>query len=100
MPAPAAFAEVPASDVVQVVARTPAMAEVRIALDGGNPTMIGTVRLAHDSWCWEHADGEQSSPVAATRLAAAQALADYHRAHKPRRMHASMRDRLDAARVR
>ncbi len=104
IPSPAAFATDPApepgSDTVQVVARTPALAEVRIVLDGDLPATIGTVRLTHDSWCWEHNDGEQSSPIAGTRLAAARALADYHRAYKPRRPRASMRQLLDAARVR
>jgi hypothetical protein len=101
IPAPAAFApQAPVSDAVQVVARTPALAEVRIVLDGDQPSTIGTVRLAHDSWCWEHNDGEQSSPIATTRMAAAKALADYHRAYKPLRTRASMRQLLDAARVR
>jgi hypothetical protein len=104
IPAPSAFAAPPESrpesEAVQVVVRTPALAEVRIVVDGEQPSMIGTVRLTHDSWCWEHNDGEQSSPIAATRLAAAKALAEYHRAYKPRRAKASMRQLLDAARVR
>jgi hypothetical protein len=85
---------------VQVVARTPSYAEVRILCGDGHPLTIGTVRLTHDSWCWEHNDGEQSSPISATRLAAAKALADYHRAYKPQRARASMRDLLEAARCR
>ncbi len=87
-------------DAVQVVARTPALAEVRIVTDYGQPVTIGNVRLAHDSWCWVHNDGEQSSPVSATRLAAARALADYHRAYKPRAVKASMRQLLQSARTR
>jgi hypothetical protein len=88
-------------DGIQVVARTPALAEVRIAVDGGHPAAtIGTVRLDHDAWCWIHNDGEQSSPIATTRLAAAKALAEYHRAYKPQPKHASLRQRLDEARVR
>jgi hypothetical protein len=90
----------PGLDTVQVVARTPAYAEVRIVLDGGQPATIGTVRLDHDAWCWAHNDGEQSSPIAATRLAAARALAAYHCAYKPRRSHATLREMLAEARVR
>ena len=104
IPAPHAFAAPPEvkpdSEAVQVVLRTPGLAEVRIAVDGELPAMIGTVRLTHDSWGWQHNDGEQSSPIASTRLAAAKALAEYHRAYKPRRAKASMRQLLDAARVR
>ena len=89
------------ADGLQVVARTPALAEVRIAVDGGHPAAtIGTVRLDHDAWCWIHNDGEQSSPISASRLAAARALADYHRAYKPLPKRASLRQRLDEARVR
>jgi hypothetical protein len=88
-------------DTVQVVARTPALADVRIVIDAGQPAAtIGTVRLTHDAWCWAHNDGEQSSPISATRLAAARALAEYHRAYKPRPKRASLRQRLDEARVR
>jgi hypothetical protein len=106
IPAPADFAPAPAhapapaAPDVQVVIRTPALAEVRIVLDGDQPSTIGTVRLTRDSWCWEHNDGEQSSPISTNRLAAARALAEYHRAYKPRRARASMRQLLDAARVR
>jgi len=102
--APAAdprFAAALAPDAVQVVARTPGLAEVRIVLVTGQPAAtIGTVRLAHDAWHWVHNDGEQSSPIAPTRLAAAQALAEYHRAYKPRPKRSSLRQRLDEARVR
>jgi len=87
-------------DAVQVVARTPALAEVRIVLDSGQPVTIGTVRLDHDAWCWAHNDGEQSSPIAQTRLAAARALAGYHRAYKPRPAATSLREKLAVARVR
>ena len=100
LPAPDALAGAPASDTVQVVIRTPGLAEVRIASGGDQPATIGTVRLTQDSWCWEHNDGEQSSPISPTRLAAAKALADYHRAYKPQRPRASMRQLLDAARLR
>ena len=98
--APATTTPDPASDAVQVVVRTPALAEVRIVHGGDQPATIGTVRLTHDSWCWAHNDGEQSSPIAPTRLAAAKALAEYHRAYKPKRAEASMRQLLDAARAR
>jgi hypothetical protein len=95
------FTPPPAPDAVQVVARTPALAEVRIVLVHGQPAAaIGTVRLENDAWRWVHSDGEQSSPIASTRLAAATALAEYHRAYKPPPKSASLRQRLDEARVR
>ena len=75
-PTAESVADKPAADTVQVVIRTPALAEVRIVHGGDHPATIGTVRLTHDSWCWEHNDGEQSSPIAPTRLAAAKALAE------------------------
>ena len=89
-----------AMHAVQVVARTPALAEFRIAFEGEAPFTIGNVRLTQDSWCWEHNDGEQSSPISPTRLAAAQALADYHKMFKPQRTRASLRQMLDEARAR
>ena len=90
----------PVVEEVQVIARTPALAEVRVVIDGGPPTTIGSVRLTHDSWCWAHNDGEQSSPISETRLVAARALAEYHRAYKPQRARATLRQMLDEARVR
>src|SRR3954453_17550045 len=81
-------------DAVQLVTRTAAHADVRIVLDDGLPAVIGSVRLRHESWAWEHSDGEQSSPTSATRAAAAHALAEYHRNHKPRRNGSSLRQML------
>ena len=71
------------NDTVLVVARTYMYAEVRIVHDGV-PAPIGLVRRSEGSWAWEHSDGEQSSPIASTCSAAARALVDYHRKHKPR----------------
>ena len=81
-------------DTVQVVARTYRYADVCLVRDGAEPSRIGLVRLAEGSWSWEHSDGEQSSPIAPTRSAAARALAEYHRRHKPRRRYGSVRRRL------
>ena len=57
-------------------------AEVRLAT-GGAGTSIGKVCSREGRWYWQHRDGEQSSPIAANRTAAANALAEYHRAFKP-----------------
>ena len=57
------------------------MAEVRLAT-GGAGTSIGKVSSASGRWYWQHRDGEQSSPIAENRTAAANALAEYHRAFK------------------
>jgi hypothetical protein len=67
---------------VQVLPLSLTMAEVRIA-SGGSGTSIGKVSSRNGQWFWQHRDGEQSSPIAANRTAAANALADYHRAFKP-----------------
>ena len=56
-------------------------AEVRLAT-GGAGTSIGKVSAREGLWYWQHRDGEQSSPIAANRTAAAHALAEYHRAFK------------------
>lgn len=61
---------------------TPSSADVRLHL-GGAPISIGRVGSSNGRWFWQHKDGEQSSPIADNRTAAAHALADYHRAFKP-----------------
>ena len=50
---------------------------------GSAAVSIGKVGSSNGRWFWQHRDGEQSSPIAANRSDAAQALADYHRAFKP-----------------
>ncbi len=85
---------------LQVVSRTPTLAEVMISDAGRPPLTVGTVRLSGTSWYWRHNDGERSSPVAPTRLEAAQALAMYHREFKPRRSSASIRELLARSRYR
>jgi hypothetical protein len=67
---------------VQIVPITLAVAEVRISA-GEVPISIGRVGSSNGRWYWQHRDGEQSSPVAESRTAAATLLADYHRAFKP-----------------
>ena len=71
----------PASDV-QVVPLTMSTAEVRLD-QAGSTVSIGKVAVANGRWYWQHRDGEQSSPIAASRTEAAAALASYHRAFKP-----------------
>ena len=66
---------------VQVLPLSLTMAEVRLST-GGAGTSIGKVSSRAGRWYWQHRDGEQSSPVAANRSEAANALADYHRAFK------------------
>jgi hypothetical protein len=56
-------------------------AEVRLST-GGPGTSIGKVSARNGQWYWQHRDGEQSSPIAENRTAAANALAEYHRAFK------------------
>src|SRR3954469_16037359 len=67
----------------QVVVMTPSSADVRLNLGGPNAVSIGRVGASNGRWFWQHRDGEQSSPIADNRTAAAHALADYHRAFKP-----------------
>jgi hypothetical protein len=67
---------------VQVLPLSLTMAEVRLAT-GGAGTSIGKVSARGGRWFWQHRDGEQSSPIASNRTAAANALAEYHRAFKP-----------------
>jgi hypothetical protein len=71
-----------ATGEVQVLPLTLTTAEVRLAT-GGPGTSIGKVSAREGLWCWQHRDGEQSSPIAANRTEAANALAEYHRAFKP-----------------
>ena len=66
---------------VQVLPLTLTTAEVRLST-GGAGTSIGKVSSREGRWYWQHRDGEQSSPIAANRTAAANALAEYHRAFK------------------
>jgi uncharacterized protein YodC (DUF2158 family) len=56
-------------------------AEVRLS-SGGPGTSIGKVSSRNGQWYWQHRDGEQSSPIATNRTAAAHALAEYHQAFK------------------
>jgi hypothetical protein len=66
---------------VQIIPMTVSTAEVRLQA-GANAVSIGRIGSASGRWYWQHRDGEQSSPVAETRSAAAAALAEYHRAFK------------------
>lgn len=67
----------------QVVVMTPSSADVRLNLGGSGAVSIGRVGASNGRWFWQHRDGEQSSPIADNRTAAAHALAEYHRAFKP-----------------
>jgi hypothetical protein len=67
---------------VQIVPMTLHTAEVRLAT-GGAAVSIGKVQSTNGRWFWQHRDGEQSSPIAASRSDAANALVEYHRAFKP-----------------
>jgi hypothetical protein len=71
-----------ATGQVQVLPLSLTMAEVRLA-SGGSGTSIGKVSSRNGQWFWQHRDGEQSSPIAENRTAAANALAEYHRAFEP-----------------
>ena len=75
---------------VQVLPLSLTMAEVRLAT-GGAGTSIGKVLVRGGRWFWQHRDGEQSSPIASNRTAAANALAEYHRAFKPQPVAAPVR---------
>jgi hypothetical protein len=66
---------------IQVLPLSLTTAEVRLST-GGPGTSIGKVSSRNGQWYWQHRDGEQSSPIAANRTAAANALAEYHRAFK------------------
>ena len=66
---------------VQVLPLSLTTAEVRLST-GGPGTSIGKVSSRNGQWYWQHRDGEQSSPIAGNRTAAANALAEYHRAFK------------------
>jgi hypothetical protein len=70
-----------ARDDMQIVTITPDTAEVRLCA-GRAITHIGKVGSSNGRWFWQHRDGERSSPVAANRSDAANALASYHRAFK------------------
>ena len=66
---------------VQIVPMTQSTAEVRLQAGAGHFS-IGRVAVTGGRWYWQHRDGEQSSPVAASRTEAATLLANYHRAFK------------------
>ncbi len=66
---------------VQVLPLSLSSAEVRLSTAGAR-TSIGKVSSKEGRWYWQHRDGEQSSPIAANRTEAANALAAYHRAFK------------------
>jgi hypothetical protein len=70
----------PISDV-RIVPMTLQTAEVRLTVRGA-AVSIGRVAASNGRWYWQHRDGEQSSPIAASRADAATALAEYHRAFK------------------
>jgi hypothetical protein len=70
-----------ASGQVQVLPLSLSSAEVRLST-GGAGTSIGKVTARDGRWYWQHRDGESSSPIAANRTEAANALAAYHRAFK------------------
>jgi hypothetical protein len=67
---------------VRIVPMTQSTAEVRLQV-GARHLSIGRVAATAGRWYWQHRDGEQSSPVAASRTEAAALLANYHRAFKP-----------------
>ena len=69
------------SGQVQVLPLSTSTAEVRLP-GAGSGTCIGKVSSREGRWYWQHRDGEQSSPIAPNRTAAAHALAEYHRAFK------------------
>ncbi len=75
---------------IQVLPLSLTMAEVRLTT-GGNGTSIGKVSSRNGRWSWQHRDGEQSSPIAENRTAAANALAEYHIAFKPQAQAAPVR---------
>jgi hypothetical protein len=79
-----------ATGEVRVLPLTLKTAEVRLTT-GGPGTSIGKVSSREGLWYWQHRDGEQSSPIAANRTAAANALAEYHRAFKPQPVEAPVR---------
>jgi hypothetical protein len=64
--------------IVPMTART---AEVRLSV-GPSVVSIGRVATENGRWYWQHRDGEQSSPLATSRVEAAHLLANYHRAFK------------------
>ena len=72
------------------------LAEVRLGV-GPRVESLGRVILANGLWCWQHRDGEQSSPVAETRTEAAAALAHYHTAFKAPKQRATRRTMLEPA---
>ena len=71
----------PAPDLT-IVPISPSLAEVRLSVRR-SAVSLGRVIMSNGLWYWQHRDGEQSSPIATTRVDAANALAAYHRAFKP-----------------
>jgi hypothetical protein len=82
-----------ATGEVQVLPLSLTMAEVRLST-GGAGTSIGKVSARAGRWYWQHRDGESSSPIADNRTAAANALAEYHRAFKSQAVSAAPVRRL------
>lgn len=72
----------PETSQVEVLPLSQTAAEVRLSTGGPSSMSIGKVGAKEGRWYWQHRDGEQSSPIAVNRTAAANALADYHRAFK------------------
>lgn len=72
-----------AENPVQIVPMTPETAEVRLRM-GRAALPIGRVGSSNGRWFWQHRDGERSSPIAASRADAADALASYHTEFKHR----------------
>jgi hypothetical protein len=71
----------PAPDI-HIVPITHSVAEVKLNVRAASVS-VGKVCLSNGLWYWQHRDGEQSSPIAPSRVEAANALAAYHRAFKP-----------------
>jgi hypothetical protein len=72
-----------ADSPLQIVPMTPETAEVRLRI-GRAALPIGRVGSSNGRWFWQHRDGERSSPIAANRSDAANALASYHEEFKHR----------------
>ena len=62
---------------MRIIPLTAQSAEVHLGTNGVQ-ARIGDVGAVGPRWWWQHRDGERSSPVAESRLDAAQALARYH----------------------
>ena len=69
---------------MRIVPVTDRSAEVHVGAGNAQQRIgdIGAVGAVGAHWWWRHRDGERSSAVAASRLEAAQALAEYDLAFK------------------